>query len=159
MSTSSVVARYDRLKVLLLSLFFFAVMVGCAWVFGEALQGAYRGRRDPAVALFGIATTLVAGAPLVLIASIHLVKSLLDERVVFTEQGVLVVRGLRTTSFRLDELAAVYRDKFDAGRVVLEAAGGRRYYVRSTLMRESSASIVDALQVLARPGSGVKTVR
>lgn len=159
MSTSSVVARYDRLKVLLLSLFFYAVMAGCAWVLGEALQGAYRGRRDPAVAVFGLATTLIAGAPLVLIASIHLVKSLLDERVLFTDQGVLVIRGLRTTSLHLDDLAAVYRDKFDAGRVVLEAAGGRRYYVRSTLMRESSAGIVDALQVFAMPSSGVKTVR
>ena len=159
MSTSSVFARYDRLKVLLLSLFFYAMMAGCAWVLGEALRGAYKGRHDPAVALFGIATTLIAGAPLVLIASIHLVKSLLDERVLFTDQGVLVVRGLRTSSLRLDELAAVYRDKFDAGRVVLEAAGGRRYYVRSTLMRESSAGIVDALQALAMPASEVETVR
>lgn len=158
MSTSSVFARYDRLKVFLLSLFFYAVTAGCVWIFAEVLQGAYKGRHDPAVALFGIATTLIAGALLVLIASIHLVKSLLDERVLFTDKGVLVIRGLRTTSLRLDELASVYRDKFDAGRVVLEAVGGRRYYVRSTLMRESSAGIVDALQALAMPASGVETV-
>lgn len=151
-----VLARYSRLKIVICSLLFLGLMMLLAWLLAETVQGRYQGRRDPVVAMWSLLSALIAVAPLVAISLTYLVKSVVEQRVLFVERDLLIVRGLKNTALPLDRVSSVYTTPNDPGRVVIEDTDKRRYFIRATLMTEKASKIVASVEaVLASPRTAV----
>jgi len=138
-------ATYSRLKICACTLFVLAMLVGCCWMLLEVGQGTYGGRRSPATVVLTLVPAMLGCAVLCAVAITHLVKSLTEEAALFSENGALRIRGVRNVVVPLAEIASVSRSSSDPGRIVIEGAGGRRYFFRSSLMRERSQDNVAAL--------------
>ncbi|MNY29974.1 hypothetical protein D3C86_1640510 [compost metagenome] len=141
-----VLARYSRIKIFACSILCLGLMMVLAWLLIEVLQGRYHGRRDPAVTIWFVASALIAGAPLVAVSLTHLVKSMVEQKVLFVERDLLIVRGLRNAALLLDRVSSVYTTPNDPGRVVIEDVDKNRYFIRSTLMTEQASKIMASVE-------------
>lgn len=148
-----ILARYSRTKIFTCFIFFLGLMVVLSWLLMETLQGRYQGRQDPAVVIWGTGSALLAGAPLVAVSLMHLVKSLVEQGALLVERDLLIVRGLRNTALPLNRVSSVYTTPNDPGRVVIEDVDQNRHFIRSTLMTENGSKIrasVEAFLALRR---------
>lgn len=141
-----VFARYSRIRIFACSILFLGLMMVLAWLLIEVLQGRHHGRRDPAVTMWFVASALIAGAPLVAVSLTHFVKSVVEQKVLFIEHDLLIVRGLRNAALPLDRVSSVYTTPNDPGRVVIEDVNRNRYFIRSTLMTEKASKIMASVE-------------
>lgn len=93
-----------------------------------------------------VASALIAGAPLVAVSLTHFVKSVVEQKVLFIEHDLLIVRGLRNAALPLDRVSSVYTTPNDPGRVVIEDVNRNRYFIRSTLMTEKASKIMASVE-------------
>lgn len=137
-------ARYSRLKIGVISLILWALLLTCAWLFFEASQGNYGGRRNPAVVLIMLVPAIIGGGALTLIAAAHLVKSLISKDVLFSEGNKLRIRGLVDVSVPIEQISSIYIGKSDPGRIVVECTNRQRYFIRATLMEGRAHEITSS---------------
>lgn len=137
-------ARYSRVKIGVISLILWALLLTCAWLFLETAQGNYGGRRNPVGVLITLVPAIIGGGALVLIATAHLVKSLISKNVLFAEGDELKIRGLKDASVPVDQISSIYLDKADPGRIVVECTNRQRYFVRATLMEGRAQDIASS---------------
>ncbi|MDQ1154736.1 hypothetical protein [Brevundimonas sp. SORGH_AS_0993] len=141
-----VFARYDRTKVIVLTAFFYALAVLVTWLIVDMLLFGYQGRRDPSVAFLKLVLAAVAAVPILIIATIHLMRALRDHRACLLDDGRLVVRGVTFRTVQWADVVAVRQSRLDQGRILFETAGGQKLALRSSLMRESEAEIIASVE-------------
>lgn len=137
-------ARYSRLKIGVLSLILWGILLTCAWLFLETSQGNYGGRRDPVVVLVTLVPAIIGSGALVLIATAHLLKSLICKDALFAEGNELKIRGLSDASVPVDQISSIYIGKADPGQIIVECTNRQRYFIRSTLMEGRAQDIASS---------------
>lgn len=134
-------ARYNRVKIGVISLAFWVALLTCAWLILVTAQGNYGGRRDPVVVLVMLIPAVICGGALVWAASSHLLKCIINKNALFAEGGEIKIRGLTDFSVPIDQILSIYVGKSDRGRIVIECVNGKRYYIRGALMEGRAQDI------------------